>query len=62
MTPPPLENATSGSPNPRSRKRFLLAVALFLAWVAILAAMDILSANRPGLLVAPTEVEQPESR
>ncbi len=40
-----------------TRRRFLAALALYLAWVGTLAAMAITSSNRPPASLLPAETD-----
>ena len=45
--PGPLPEAAGGRPSPAARKRFWLALAVFVLWVAVLALLALVSAKRP---------------
>jgi hypothetical protein len=53
-----LEPGPPSTSRDRARRRFLAALGLFLAWVAFLLILGMLSATRPGRVAPSIEVEQ----
>jgi hypothetical protein len=53
---PTAENPPEVS-SPKARRRFLIALGLFLIWVTFLIALGMLSATGPGRAATSVEVE-----